>query len=192
MSEFNDYSAMIFWNFKRMDNVNYNFEIINSLINSACKCTHNKSHHYKPIFILMMSIIECVLYDFLCRVQEHRYEGVNLGEKEILKIQDIELPKKLKNYTDICHSHNLLSSDDNKKIYQDIFKFIEIRNRMHIQNQKNHAPADEYQIWTINLIKSCGDLIKQLFLHLCANLPRPEQFHNSPDLAKFPEPWKKL
>jgi hypothetical protein len=189
MATFEQYSEVIFWNFKRMDNTNYNFEIICCLIEGSLN-SKTKHLYYKPIFISMMSIVECVLYDFLCRIQGQVHEGINLNRIEIEKIKNIDLPTKLKNYTDICRKHNLLGKGDD--IYDEIIRFSEMRNRVHIQNQKQTKPFDESKLWSADEVKSCGHLIKNIFELLCMNQPRPEGFHSYPDLNLFPTPWQRL
>ena len=191
MSDFHNYCEVIFWSFERKNNVVYNFGIISTLINSV-QSSQNKAHFYKPIFIIMMGIIECVLYDFLCRVQEHRYEEVNLSSVEISNIQDIDLPKKLKNYTDICNSYDLLSRDGSKDIYKKIEELIEIRNRVHIQNQKQYVPPKEWELWSKDIVIKCGRLIQEILVYLCQNIPRPDSFHSNPDIHNFPTPWENL
>ena len=57
---FSDFTNQFFWDFKRMDNVNYNFEIIETLY-TAKKATGNDGRFNKPIVVLIMGIIECVL-----------------------------------------------------------------------------------------------------------------------------------
>jgi len=190
MAEFHDYCAVIFWNFERKNNVDYNFEIINSLIDSACK-SQDARFYYKPIFILMMSIIECALYDFLCRIKQERYEGINLSKKEKSIIRKKDLPKQLKNYVDICKKHVLLG-DPNPNIYDELYKYLEVRNRIHIQNLKQSRPVKELDLWDQSKIKSCGRLLEYIFLFICEKYPRPSNFHDNPDLKSFPTPWNRL
>lgn len=58
-----------------MDNVDHNFTIIQHLLDTGSLMI------FKPVIILTASIIECILYDFLTRIQEHSYEKVeNLSE----------------------------------------------------------------------------------------------------------------
>jgi hypothetical protein len=187
MLSFQQYSEVIFWNFKRMDNANYNFEIIESLIDSACQ-SGKKTLHSKPIIFLIMSIVECALYDLLLRIKEHVYESINIAPEDIKIIKATNIPDALQSYTDICKKYELLGAD-----YQKLNKFIPIRNRVHIQNIKAYHPPDEYQLWSSDLTKECGVLLKDIFVYMCEKYPRTAgQFHSEPDLTLFPEPWNKL
>jgi hypothetical protein len=154
MERFNNFTSVIFWDFKRMDNVNYNFEITEKLIESAVK-NKDKQYYYKPIYLLLAAIIECTLYDFLKKINEHRYEQVpTLTQKEISAIQDMKVPNKLNCFNKICKKYRLLGAGED--IYDQLTNTAEIRNRIHIQNGKGHLPKDEANLWQIKMVRECG------------------------------------
>lgn len=191
MTAFEDYSKVIFWDYKRRDNVDYNFKIIESMIDSIKDSS--EYCYYKPIFLIISSIIECLLYDFLKKIYEHRYEKVpNLDKGDIEALQNIDLPNKLTNFSDICKKYSLLGRD--QEIYDRIQNIAKIRNRIHIQNQKNFRPLDESELWTKDQVKLCGSLLKDIFILMCERYPRPEKTtnHSNPPLSNFPEPWALL
>lgn len=192
MATFEDYAAVIFWNFKRRDNVEYNFAIVKRLIDDASNDRYEYFLYYKPICILIASIIECTLYDLLCRIREHVYEKINLDLDDINKIKNLDLPTKLKNYNDICRKYELLGKTDVCDVYKKIEALINARNRVHIQNDKNYQPHDESDLWTNQHVKEAGNIIEYIFLYLTENYPRPEGIHDSPHLDGFPAPWEKL
>jgi hypothetical protein len=190
MSEFDNYSAVIFWDFKRMDNVNYNFKIVDKLIESSLN-SDEKKLFYKPIYLILSSIIECTLYDFLKKINQHRYEHIpNLGEEEVKAIQNMEVPNKLNCFNKICKKYLFLGADE--AIYEKIQHVAEIRNRIHIQNGKGNKPYDESFLWKTPLIKECGQLLKDIFVLMCEKYPRPDRFHDNPIMDSFPQPWEKL
>ncbi len=192
MELFNNFSSVIFWDFKRKDNVNYNFEITQRLIENAIK-SKDKKYYYKPIYLLLAAIIECTLYDFLKKINEHRYEQVpNLSLKEISAIQDMSVPNKFSCFNKICEKHSFLGAD--KTIYKRIERTAEIRNRIHIQNVKISTPRDESKLWTASIVKDCGRLLKEIFEIMCERYPRPDSFHDDPTItiSDFPTPWEKL
>lgn len=170
-----------------MDNAVYNFNIINHLIQDSAK-RKNKSFYYKPLTILIIGIIECVLYDILCRIKEERHEGIRLSKTEKNTIRSKKWHDKFKCYIDICKKHNLLGN--NSKIYYDLHKYSLIRNRIHIQNHKQYKPEKESDLWNEKKVKTSGKLLCKVFLHLCNQFPRPSNFHNNPNPALFPTPWK--
>ncbi|HAT1825575.1 TPA: hypothetical protein JBA24_14390 [Legionella pneumophila] len=172
-----------------MDNVNYNYVIAEKLIQIALN-SKDQEYFYKPIYLLIAAIIECTLYDFLKKINEHRYEKIpNLTKKEASAIQDMKVPNKLNCFNNICKKHQFFGSSDDS-IYDRIHKTAEIRNRIHIQNGKGTAPRDESILWNAQIVKDCGRLLKQIFELMCNKYPRPGQFHDNPTMAEFPEPWE--
>ena len=189
MSAFEEYSKVIFWDFKNRDNVDYNFKIIEVMI-ANIKEASEPQYYYKPIFLIISGIIECVLYDFLEKIQKHKYEKVpNLNKEDIESLKSIDLPNKLANFSDICRKYSLLGKKP--KIYNQIQNMAKIRNRIHIQNQKGSHPLDEFNLWTTDQVKTCGNLLKDIFILMCERYPRPSGTtrHTNPDASNFPEPW---
>lgn len=186
MTKFHDYCSVIFWDFNRMDNVEYNFTIIGNLIRDSAN-SKNKSSYYKPLTILIVGIIECVLYDFLCRVKQERHEGINLSKEEKDILRDKKWPDKFKCYIDICKKHNLLGNK--VKLYDSLHDYAKIRNRVHIQNINKYEPDKEPRLWNNKTVRLSGELLHEVFLHLCKKFPRPDKFHNNPNLDLFPTPW---
>lgn len=192
MTKFSDYTSVVFWDFKRRDNVEYNFTIIEILIADISNNHQLHNFYYKPIFITIMAIIECTIYDFLCRIQEHVHEKISLNAEDIDNIKNLNLPAKLKNYNDICKKYKLFGEENPSGICQSIEALLETRNRIHIQNDKHLIPADERYLWTSELVKYAGRTMKELFLFLSVNYPRPGHIHDEPQLDSFPTPWDSL
>jgi preprotein translocase subunit SecA len=189
MEELDKYSEVFFWSFTRKNNVNYNFEVVQALF-FASKNQKDKKLFYKPIYILLMSIIECTLYDFLRRIREHRSENiVKLNKSDVKIIKDKKLENKLMKMVNICEKHQLLGMDS--QIYFDLKTLADLRNRVHIQNEKLKDPQDEKKLWTLKLVGTAGELFKYLYRYIGVNYPRPERFHSSPNFDVFPAPWKK-
>ena len=190
MPEFHDYCEVIFWNFERKNNVVYNFNIIEFLIEDAIKSKY-QSYYYKPIIILMMSIIECALYDFLWRVKQAKIEGISVTATQKKEIESTNIPNTLQNYVEICLKRKLLGSDSSD-IYSRLQKHIEYRNRIHIQNRRKYQPDKEYKLWTKHKVITTGNLLRDVIIFLCRKYPRPDNFHSNPDMNFFPTPWNNL
>lgn len=199
MSDFQIYISTFFWDFKRRDNVEYNFAIVENLIHACLSDIlvedNQRKYFFKPIIIITTSIIECILYDFLIKIQQHHYERVpKLTQKDIDSIKAIDIPYKLASYNEICKKHELLGTKSDE-IYKRIKLFTNIRNRIHIQNSKGIKPLDEDNLWTASLVKSCGSLLKDICLLMRNRYPRPDKFHLeyiTPRSISFPEPWGKI
>ncbi|MFI4957388.1 MAG: hypothetical protein ACHQAX_09310 [Gammaproteobacteria bacterium] len=190
INDFKKFSENIFWDFKRSDNVEYNFEIILSLT-SLCSSDRQKSHLlFKPICIMIASILECTMYDFLTRVQGHTKEKIPLLDDESIKrIKDIDLPNPFSAYNELFRKHRLLG--DNNQIYDDIDRMIETRNRVHIQNIKEQFPKDEGELWSLKLVLFFGDTLKSVYEYLSMQHSRPRENLKAENYL-FPEPWKRL
>ena len=59
--------SVFIWTFKHADNITYNFNILENLYLSKGK-SNNSELFNKPITIIIVSIIECILVDLLDRV----------------------------------------------------------------------------------------------------------------------------
>lgn len=185
MSNFDEYLKYFFWDFKRMDNVVYNYRIIENLV------LNNSELIVKPVVILTISMIECILYDFLTRVKQHVNEKVSgLTDDEVKSIKGKDLPNALNNYIELCKKHKIFTDE----IHNMLCKFCEIRNRVHIQNVKGYCPSDESLLWNKELGIESGGLLRNIIFHLSKNYPRPSNFHQSPELSldSFPFPWANL
>jgi hypothetical protein len=93
---------------------------------------------------------------------------------------------------EICENHKLLSKDLSSKIYNDLYNFIKMRNRIHIQNQKNESPEKETEIWNTENVNKCGQVLKEAILYICEHYPRLERFGKVPSRDIFPTPWDEL
>lgn len=190
MSDFHDYCEVIFWDFERKNNVVYNFNAIEFLIVDAIKSKF-PSYYYKPLTLMLMSIIECALYDFLWRVKQAKIEGVSVTNNQKKEIESITIPNMLQNYLNICKKRKLLGTESSD-IYERLQQHIEYRNRVHIQNRKNYSPRNESKLWTSHKVITTGNLLRDIFIYLCKKYPRPSSFHSNPNLNLFPTPWNNL
>lgn len=187
MTNFKGYLECFFWDFKRMDNVDHNFTIIQHILNT------NSLMVFKPVIVLTASIIECILYDFLTRIQEHSREKiVNLSTNEIALIKNKELPNAFYNYIQLYKKHSIFNNCEG--LYAKMEKICEMRNRIHIQNLKQQPPVKEYEIWNKKNAIETGEVLRCIVLYLAKNHPRPDHFHDAPDISedKFPFPWDNL
>ncbi len=133
MKSFDDYSYIFFWDFKRMDNANYNFRVLNVLCD-AKKANQSNDLFNKPIILIIVGIAECILFDFIKRINEHTAEEIPNLEKE--KIHNIKAKtlKKLQQIVDHAQINDLLLSKD---LYPKLNELIPLRNRIHIQDEQH-------------------------------------------------------
>lgn len=79
---FLEFTNNFFWDYKRMDNVNYNFDVLEKLY-EAKKTLSNTRLMNKPIIVQIVSIIECCLYDFLTRIKQRTKDPLNVEDSII-------------------------------------------------------------------------------------------------------------
>lgn len=146
------------WSFKKGDNVVYNFRILRSLYEAQSRAgMGEKGLLNKPIVVIIVAIIECLLADFIDRVKEHRREKVpNLTDDQIHAIRyrrkGGSLVERqmgaLTHFIDEIQKHNLFGVDTDD-LYQAMHYFRRVRNRIHIQNSgSTELPENEYAVFT--------------------------------------------
>lgn len=183
---FSDYTAQFFWNFKRMDNVNYNFEILDALY-TAKKDTEDR-HFNKPIILIVMSIIECMLYDFLDRIRRRSTDPLpNIKFSIIAYIQGSKDTDELREVIKQVKSQNLLLATAGDTIYSDLEQLRKVRNRIHIQNKYDLLNKNEYDVFTNVETKKAEICLERVCEVLCNSYPRGS--NNPIPMDDFPRPW---
>ncbi len=184
---FPEFSGQFFWSFKRMDNVNYNFEII-ELLYAAKKVNGNDPRFNKPIIILMMAIIECTLYDFIARINQHRSDSFpNMTQVVISFFRNTKETDELKVLIPQIKSHNLLRVPTLDSLYSDLEHLRKVRNRVHVQNKYGTLHNDESAVFTDAEIIKVQECFVKVYDALCNVYPR---WGKQPILmTDFPRPW---
>lgn len=185
--QFSDYTDQFFWDFKRMDNVNYNFEIV-ELLYEAKKQANNNPHFNKPLIILLVAIIECMLYDFLIRIQTRSNDPLpNLAEPVINFFKNSNTTDELKRLIPEIKSQNLLNCRTGDTIYGDLEDLRIVRNRLHIQNKYNALDKDELRVFTNTELRKAEHCFEKICETLCNVYPR---WNKQPlPMVDFPRPW---
>jgi hypothetical protein len=189
------------WSFKKGDNILYNFAILRSLYR-AQEAAHiaEKSLFNKPIIVIIVAIIECLIADFIDRVKEHRREKVpNLTDNQIHAIRYKEKGgslverqmRELTHFIDQIQKHNLfgVETDD---LYEAMHYFRRVRNRIHIQNsQSTDLPADEDAVFTKQNLDAAQRLLKSVIETMFTKYYRQKEKDRlaSIDVRRFPYPW---
>lgn len=156
------------WNFKKGDNIIYNFEVLFELYKS--KKNLNSQYLNKPIVLIIAAIIECVLDDFAFRVKQHVNDKVpNISLSQINDFRSKKL-EKFEHYISKAIEFDLF--DQTATFYNDLRLLQDMRNRLHIQNRSYKLDKDEGNIFTnLNLSKS-EKILKIVLLKMCSKFPR--------------------
>lgn len=183
---FSDYTNVFFWDFKKMDNVNYNFGI-SEILYKAKKQNGNDNRLNKPIILTTVSIIECIIYDFVRRVNEHKNEKIpNLDDNTVLDTR-AKILDQLEPLIVHIKKNNLLRAASGDCIYDDLGQLRKIRNRIHIQNAQQQLDKDEFNVFTENNLKLAEKCFERICEVLCHVYPRPNRDFCS--MSDFPRPW---
>ena len=185
--QFHEYTEQFFWSFKMMDNVNYNFQIIEALY-LAKKQNGNNMLFNKPITILIMAIIECMLYDFIVRIHTYSNDPFpNITQSIVSYLRGINQTDQLKIIIPRIKSQNLLRASAGDSIYDDLEHLRNVRNRLHIQNKYNMLHKDEHRVFTQDNLKTAEQCLEKVCNVLCNVYPR---WKRSPmSMNEFPRPW---
>lgn len=183
---FSEYTRVFFWDFKRMDNTNYNFDILN-IICLTKKEKASNPHFNRPVLIQIVAIIECILYDFVRRVNEYRQEIIpNLDQAAVNDTRSKVLDEFEPLIAHVRKS-NLLRISAGDSIYDDLDHLRKVRNRVHIQNRQQQFDRDEYNVWVEANVQLAGRVLERVIEVLCHVYPRPGRAFVS--MTDFPRPW---
>jgi hypothetical protein len=183
---FSEFMSVFFWGYKRMDNVNYNYEILAKLCD-AKKAASGSAYFNKPICLQMLSIVECILYDFIRRVSEHSREQIPNLDQNLIKKTKLKKLEDINKIVEHMQKHGYLDVSQNKTLYADWKKLRTLRNRIHIQNRHATGDADENKLWTDTNVKLAGRFLEEIVSVLVLKHPRPGS--TTTTMAEFPKPW---
>lgn len=184
---FSDFTGQFFWDFKKMDNVNYNFDVLEVLY-SAKKANNNDQRFNKPIILLIMGIIECTLYDFIERIHQYSNDSFpNITQTLVSYFRNKSETDELRVLIPRIRSQNLLRVSQTDTLYSDLEHLRKVRNRVHVQNKYVMKPLDEIDVFTDAEVTRAQQCLEKVYDTLCNVYPR---WKNQPiPMTDFPRPW---
>jgi len=203
MTEYKFREEVVFtfiWSFKCGDNILYNFSVLQKLYEARKKLNEGQALFNKPITVIIVSIIECIIADFIDRVKDHRNEPVpNLTSTEINDFRYTEKGGTLvwKDFTKLTHFINQIKKHDifdtkTPRFYQVLDYFRQVRNRIHIQmGHKDKLPPNESEIFTDKNLELVQLLLARVIEKMFVKFPRPQNADKLSviDVKQFPYPW---
>jgi len=180
------------WTFKKGDNIVYNFDILWALYEAKKHYGGNKILYNKPITIILISIIECILNDFVRRIQKMSPGSLpNITPQMIndfrykKKGQSIRIKKleKFCHYIDIVEKHNIFGSVVN--FYKALHFLRDVRNKIHIQA----SDIDEYMVFTDRNLRLSERALERIIKFMIEKYPRWGKKETADDI---PYPWRFL
>ena len=180
-------SADFIGDFKLGDNINHNLEVIAYFYQREAD-THDTDSWLvrKPLIITLASICEAILYDLHMRMDTYTTEGVKGIGVSILTYVRGKKIDKFETYIASARKHALLGPATDQ-IYSDLEDLRKLRNRVHIQNDKNHFEANDSQAFSLRRIKQAEQALEKLVKTISANHPRAA--YATGHVNDFEFPW---
>ncbi len=173
--------------FKLGDNINHNFRILAYLYQRQADPTDADTWLLrKPIIVLIGAICEAVLHDLHMRMKLYTAKGVGGITSTVLAYVRGKKIDKFELYISSAKKHSLLGAPT-EDIYNDLEQLRKLRNRVHIQNEKNHFEANDSQAFSAARQVAAEKALEKLIKTISANHPRPS--HAIGHVADFDLPW---
>lgn len=174
--------ASFIGDFKLGDNINYNLGILKTLY-----VKNNERSEYplnKPITLIIISIIEALLYDFHMKAKLYTREGIaNIADKILNYIRAKEI-YRFDKYINSAKKHNIFSMKDHS-LYDNLDVLRKLRNRIHIQNDKNDFERDESDVFSIERMVLAEKILEKMMRTMSENHKRHVNAVNN-----FILPWE--
>ena len=164
------------WDFKIGDNIIYNLKIIFALYEASERTPQRAIIFYKPLIVLMVSIIEALMYDLVYRLHDAtNHFPVNLIKKKaeikrwtenkkvpLERSSSIKIIKyKMPEAVSFFKKYEIFGPA-NATIYSELVAAAGMRNRIHIENYQRRFERDENAVFTKNRLEA----IERIFEHI--------------------------
>lgn len=177
------YESKFIGDFKLGDNIVFNLSILKSLYKYRAEGNQAQQVYLqKPITLLNISIIEALLYDFHLRIKWFTREGVGLPQKMLDAIRSKQLDEFAK-YIDSAKKNDFFDLKDTV-FYDKLDELRKLRNRVHIQNTKNHFERDDRHAFSEARMILSEQALEQVIKTLAEKHPRDHKY-----VQKFELPW---
>lgn len=182
---FKDYIDRFIWDFNRRDNILYNFDILCELYELQEKSNWPEGLN-KPIVVVTASILEVVMYDFLCRIKQHRSEFIpNLKTNIVEYFKSMHSSDVFGVLISRYKSNDLLKlGQTDSQFYIKLEQLKDARNYIHIQ-KVNWKEIFSFQWKKANELANAEYCLKMAIVSLAENYPRPDKKATPLDI--FPE-----
>ena len=180
-------SARFIGDFKLGDNINHNLRILAYLYQRQADPTdHDSWLLRKPIIVLIGSICEAMLHDLHLRMKTYTSEGVLGVTSSVLAYVRGKKLDKFDQYISSAKKHTLLGAPT-ESIYIELDELRKLRNRVHIQNDKNHFEPNDSQAFSAARQIAAEQALEKLVKIISTNHPRPP--HASGHVNDLEFPW---
>ena len=168
--------------FKIGDNINYNLATLKLLYELSDEDKSRSSALRKPVIVTIVSIAEAMLYDFIGRIQSKEHVGT-LPRETVLQIRARDY-SKLANLVSGAKKYDLFEEDED--FYNRIDELRKLRNRVHIQNEKEHFERDEARAFSSDRQRNAEQMLETVSKSLARNHPRNSRARGFVKAFEFP------
>lgn len=171
------------WSFKKGDNILYNYSILIQLYEAREEAEQDtKILFNKPIVLIIASMVECILDDFIKRIQQFKSERVpGLSQQIVTDLRyvqrgDVIAYKRIDTFDRFIGAARKHLLFGRSKLFYTHLKFLaRVRNRIHIQNEKDDKqllPLDEYDVFTDEVVSISERLFMFIVKFMMKRYPR--------------------
>lgn len=180
-------SAGFIGNFKLGDNINHSLKILAYFYQRQADPLDTDAWLLrKPIIIILGSICEAILHGLHMRMKLYTNEGVRAIANSVLSYVRGKKMDKFEQYIASAKKHSLLGPPT-ETIYDNLEQLRKLRNRIHIQNEKNDFESNDSQAFSRVRQISGERTVEQLIKAISTNHPRPAGVCGH--VADFQLPW---
>ena len=173
--------------FKLGDNINHSLRVLALLYNHQSNGTpRQQALRCKPIIMLIASVCEAVLYDFHLRLRTYTIEGVrNIAQGVMNYVRSKKIDEFAK-YIASAKKHDLFDATDTN-FYDALDSLRKLRNRIHIQNPKNHFEPDDGNAFTLKRQITAEKVLEKVLKTMATKYSRDRERYGC--VADFEIPW---
>jgi hypothetical protein len=165
------------------DNINLNLETLRLFYTLSAEDSSKGPLLRKPITVILVSIAEAMVYDFISRIQSREYvTTVSPETVAALRKKDF---LKLTNLIKGAKKFDLFKANDD--FYEQLDELRKLRNRVHIQNERRHFERKEDVAFNVTRQRQAEVALEYIAKFLAAEHPRGTTTHGY--VADFSFPW---
>lgn len=174
-------------NFKLGDNIVFNLNSLALLYKYyRSESTSNQNLLRKSIILINASCTEAVLHDFYKRIRGNTKEGVTgLAGNVVDAIRILKRIDKFDLYITHAEKHDFFNAN-HTDMYEVMHEIRQLRNRVHIQNEKNHFEPDDVNAFNEERLTQSEKVLEAVVRTMSSKYPRSSQFNYVSD---FVLPW---
>jgi hypothetical protein len=165
------------------DNINRNLDTLRLFYTLGAEDSSKWPLLRKPIIVILVSIAEAMVYDFISRIQSKEYVAT-LPPETVAALREKDF-LKLANLIDGAKKFDLFKANDD--FYKQLDELRKLRNRVHIQNEREHFQRKEVFAFTGARQREAETALEYIAKFLAAEHPRWPTTHGF--VADLNLPW---